>query len=265
MLDKILRSLSDDRRAEWEAFQDAHDQHPGYRATDDGAECDGAAVNPDAPHGDTEGFHATLGDLAETPALPELARIPIAFELDLGPYLARTTGSGSCHECGTPGLEQTSLEDLVLDAAARQLAGQVDREARKGVTDKAQQQVAELLKAGVAGVVEGKLTELLDGQFQPMDRWGEPTGEPRTMRSEIEAQVAALLTEKVIDPKDTRGGFAGDKPKLTRIEWAIRAAVAGEVTKQVTAAVAEAKEQVLATVSGVAAEEITKAVKAALR
>jgi len=189
--------------------------------------------------------------------------IPISFELDLSKHLGRweaPNGIGPEGEGAT--FEPLTIEDVVIRTAAHIVASGIDAEARQKVAARMAELVATTRSDVVREIVEAEVWRQMEEPFTPMDRFGHATGEPTTLAAEVSAMVAKALTEQITEPGG-RGSY--DSPKNTVVGWAVAKAVKGEVTKQVTAAVAEARDQVIATVSDVAGAEISKAVKAALR
>ena len=84
------------------------------------------------------------------------------------------------------------------------------------------------------------------------NHWGEPSGEPTTLRSEIVKQAETFLTKPV-----SRGYQQGSE---TQVQVFIREAVERVVKKELQAAVDQGKKQVLAAVKDQAAEVITATV-----
>ena len=75
--------------------------------------------------------------------------------------------------------------------------------------------VAEIVDAEIPKVVH----EVLSGTFQPMTRWGEPKGEPTTIRAMAGEQAERWLTE-MVDRNGKPARYGDDKQ--VRLHWMIQ-------------------------------------------
>lgn len=130
----------------------------------------------------------------------------IEFDLDLDRYMR--VGRGMDAD-GEPLEGPTSLEEVVVERAAQIIAAQAARDARRSLENQAEV----LLQQVVEDAVEPEVRRLLDEGVRPSNRFGEPTGEPRTLREEI----ARLAEEALrVRPNNDRR-FPSDRTTMERV------------------------------------------------
>lgn len=106
----------------------------------------------------------------------------------------------------------------------------------------------EVIRAKVEAEVEAALT----AEFRPTNSWGEPTGEPTTLRALIAKQAQEAVKMGLARP-----GYREGESTAMRV---IRDQVNGMLAKELAEAVAEEKAKVVAAVRAKAAEMIAQAV-----
>ena len=173
--------------------------------------------------------------------------LKIELTLDLDSYLA--THSGYDRD-GEPMSAPTTIEELVFDQAARLIAFSPDRDNKAMVRERLDAISAEEIRARVVPHIEVAIAE----SVQPTDTWGKPKGDPVTLREVIVTEARKLLTAKTRDRDDYRG------PERTLVDRLIATEVAKAVHKELTGAIAEAKEQVTAAVKAEGAKVIAETI-----
>lgn len=158
-------------------------------------------------------------------------------------------------EDGDPIHEPTTVEDLVIERAARVIAAQAaERDARNGTTALRVREVRdEVIREKVAPLVDAVLAKAL----QPTNAYGEPTGQPMTLTEHIVAEATKQLTATVQDRNRSSFGH----PKTTALDEAISAEVKRVIAKELADALAEARKQVLKVVTDQGAAIIRQAVE----
>lgn len=181
---------------------------------------------------------------------------PIRVEIDLNKHLARFHGIDpeTGHEISGP----ETVESMICERAAQIVAARVvaDSDQYPTIREATKKLIGEKVEERVAAAVDRVFTEART----PTDTWGNPKGDPTTLAEQVEAKVEAILSKHHNADRYNRGEDSG-----TIVDKVIAAQVKAQVEKQVTAAVREARDKVIAQVSDVAGREIAKAVKEALR
>lgn len=178
----------------------------------------------------------------------------ITIELNLDDHLARHLGYD---EDGEHVQGPMTVEDLVLGLVAQKLVRNVvDRAAGKGRDgwyDSLGRKVAEIRDTLIAEQLEPLVREALEGEYRATNGFGEPVGQPTTLRSVIAKQVDDWL--------NSRDGDTYRNPKrLTRLSALVAEQVDKAMTKELSAAVADAKAQVVAAVKAKGAEVLAKTI-----
>lgn len=255
MIEGIRKNLTPAAREAWEAFEDEHDQHPGYRPTDVGALCVGVGGTEPIHPEETPSFAADLF-VEPAPEPPGPTTIPIAFNLDLTKYLATWRQTG--YDDFAP--EQQTLESVLMLVAGQVLADRVDSKALSELTTDARRLATTTQAEVIREVMTERVTKLLDETVQPTDGFGQPKGEPTTLRARISEGIDKALTEQVTNPWGKGGRSGYDAPRATIVEWAISAHVQNEVSKAVKEAMKAAQADVVAAVQAEGAKVLTEAV-----
>lgn len=187
--------------------------------------------------------------------------IVLQIDLDLDSFLVAYCGTDP--ETGYDLTEPQTLESIVIDQAAKTVAATIDRDVRSDIAKEARSLVETAQREVVNELVTAKVTEAIDTPFRRSTSYGEPQGEPTTFRTIIAESVEKALTETVHNPNGRSSSY--DSPRKTLIAWAVDEAVKAQVTKQVTAAVVDAKTDLLAAVKAEAANVLTDALAKAIR
>jgi len=118
------------------------------------------------------------------------------------------------------------------------------------------------VKAVVDAEVPQVVREVLDGTFTPMSRWGEPQGEPTTIRAMAGEEAQRWLTEQT----DRRGrtGYSTDGPKKPRLHWMVAEMVDSAWKEHLRSEAAEVAKQVKAKLNEKLSEDVAKAVRGLL-
>lgn len=166
------------------------------------------------------------------------------------------------YEVELPGAEQIT-EQVIETIVGRYMNG---GEYREGARDKIEEAILEAVAPNVAAEVGAMVTDVLEKQVQPTNEFGEPTGDPITLRARVAAQVKAFLEEKV-----DRDGKARDRTSYghgadcrTRAEWAISKAVEGIVNDELRKAIDMAAKTVRAQVGTAVQTSVAETVKRVL-
>lgn len=145
--------------------------------------------------------------------------------------------------------EGMSISGAIIESAARRLLDE-NREIGALIRDRAKAITDEELRALIVPMLGTALT----GAVQPTNRYGEPKGEPMTLREHIVGRADAYMKE--IDP-DSRHR---DGPRKTRIEAYIDKAIAAAIQTDMKGAMDEARKEVVAKVKDSAAAVIAETV-----
>lgn len=126
--------------------------------------------------------------------------------------------------------------------------------------DSVRKMVAERAKREIDSKLLGVLDEILGGEFQPIDNYGEPNGARTTLREMVKTRTLKFLEEKVNDkgnPVDQWTSSAG-----TRLDVSMKKAVAeictATVHNELKAAVDSAKQQIGNLVAKTIVEKLLK-------
>lgn len=180
--------------------------------------------------------------------------VTINITLDLDAHLS---GQTYYDRHGEPtGTGPTTLEDVILDAAARHL---VDRVIARRVDDQGDwyqslgNVVTRARDEAIAEQVGPMVAAAVDEVFTPTNTFGESTCAPTTLRSEIVKAGKAYLEGR--DPNRGRQG-------QTRLQAIIEAEVGRAFTQELAAAAAAARAEVLAAVQAKGAETLAATIAA---
>jgi hypothetical protein len=152
--------------------------------------------------------------------------------------------------------EQTGPANLRKGLAA-EVAKVLAPQLRSEMVEVVREVANEVAHERVAAVVD----EVMAGEIRKTNSWGEPTGEPVTLREILVAEVKTALERKV----DTHGRPAGySRDGMPYVDYVARTAAAeaikGELAPAVKDAVAEVKSKVTSIVSEHLAAQITREV-----
>lgn len=173
-------------------------------------------------------------------------KVAVEIQLDFS-RMRRVVGHD---EEGEPIEEPMTMEDAVVDAAARQVLASAKSDVRELVREAARKQIGESIRA----IIEPLIVEALTSSIQPMNSYGEAKGEPVTLREVIVKKA----TEEFRVPSSRNGSYHPDKATL--IEAVIREEVSKALKRDLVDAIAEARKQVLAAVQEKGAEVIAETI-----
>lgn len=123
----------------------------------------------------------------------------------------------------------------IINAAAKQLAesaygeGKIVDDANRIINTNIKRLVDESAKAKIDEVLTNELMGLLKQEYTPTNMWGEPTGEPTTIRDALAEHARTFWTQKVDNKGQARTGY-GTKP---RHEWLFGEIVKDEFAKAI--------------------------------
>jgi Arc/MetJ-type ribon-helix-helix transcriptional regulator len=150
-------------------------------------------------------------------------------------------------ETGAPeGGEPIELGAMVVEAITERLV----REIKRDVNDYRYRNAVEVAKEAAREAIAAEATRLvreaLDGEIRPTNRYGEPQGEPTTLRDMIRADIAAYLGEKPsrYSGDERKGGFRA----------LLREEVDKAMSRDLNAVIIDARRQVVDTVKAKANE-----------
>lgn len=143
-----------------------------------------------------------------------------------------------------------TLGASVADLIARRLIDGMRSDVRKAVLDS----VTETIQAEVRDIVRGQL----DGTVRQTNQWGEPQGEPQTLRTLLGKQVQEYLNEK---PRDNRQGYSAGYAKPGGFRELVEGEVDAALTKELRGVIAQARKDVVGKVQGKATALIAEAIK----
>ncbi len=166
--------------------------------------------------------------------------IKVEITLDIDNYLARfPNGIGPDGEGG----HSTTIEELVVMEAARQFLTRLDEQTKRDLTNL----YLAAVKVKVAEHAAAAVQELLDGDYQPVNDYGEPRGPRKTLREDIVRIASTWLTSKTqyADRSNLVDAVTKETEKVIKTELA-------DAVKQV-------REQAIARASEIAAQALGKA------
>lgn len=135
------------------------------------------------------------------------------------------------------------LADVVLEAVAERLARKLEVDVRNNLEP--------VIRERIGALVDG----LLARGVQPTDTWGTPKGEPTTIAELVQKEAADYLGQ----PAKNSSGYRPDG-NPTRLQHAVKEAVDRAWTRELSAAVAAGKKQVMDEVTKKAAEVVAETV-----
>lgn len=146
--------------------------------------------------------------------------------------------------------EARTLEDLVLDLAARQVVSTLDRDYRMELAGRVRQIRDEVIREAITPTIEAALS----GPIQRTNAYGEPIGDSTTLREIIAADAAKALT---LTPRTQRNGRMSYA--MTPATKVLTEEVDKAVAKEVKAIVQQVKDETAQAIREAAADAIAKA------
>ena len=148
------------------------------------------------------------------------------------------------------GIDLEEIKERIVKDAARQIADTVG----KGITHNLILNAQNAVNLKVNEVID----EVLSQTFQPVNTWGEKTGEPTTIRALMEKSVSDWWNEKV----DSSGRKSTYGTAMPRAEYFAKQVVAKQVDYNVSSEMKKiidaGKEKVREAMSKAVAEQIKK-------
>lgn len=175
--------------------------------------------------------------------------IEVTLSIDLDKHLAKHIGYD---EEGDPIQSPSTVEDVVLGLVADKLVATLFREGydwRGNLT----RRVASIRDEQIAAAVRPDVEAALAGTVQKTNSYGDPVGEPTTMRDLIVARVDEWLKSS------DRDSFRNPKG-LTKPQAIIAEQVDKVLAKEMKAAVDAAKAEVVAAVQAKGAELLAQTI-----
>mgnify|MGYP003490872291 CR=1 FL=1 len=175
-----------------------------------------------------------------------MPKIQFEFDIDLNEYL------------DDEDQVRADVQAEVVRSIARQvhlpwLTSEADR-------NKLREEVQGQIRGIVTGIVTEQVRSIATGEFRPTDRWGDPKGEPVTLREMCARQAQGWLTEQC-----DSSGCAGSNvysAKRPRIEWMVRkevdAVFSSELAAYMAAVKVEIRDSLKARIQGALADEVVK-------
>lgn len=149
-----------------------------------------------------------------------------------------------------------TLADAIVSAAVAKLVKDKDYgEVHSGL----RKRVAQIRDEEIRERVRLELDEVMLQPVTATNQWGEPVGQPTTLRALIVAEATKFFSVKLKSDSYDR------RPELTGAQRVIAELVKAELTKELAAAFADEKAKVVKAVQGKAAELLAQAVKDGLR
>lgn len=177
--------------------------------------------------------------------------IHVDLTIDLDRYLAGVTRYDRDGEPYASG--PTTLEAVVLDAVVAQIIHVfVDN---RDLSQPLRERVAKVRDEVIREAVQPLVVEALESALQPTSRYGEPAGDPTTLRSVIVAEAQSYLTK-------AQHARYGDEA-VTPVKQMIREEVAKAVKADLKEALEQARAEVSAAVQAEAAVLLAETIKRA--
>lgn len=159
--------------------------------------------------------------------------------------------TGRDHE-GEPTGAQT-LQDLIINAAASRLLGDVDHQIKSDLLEKFRTEYNRKIEERVAELV----TEAFDAPIQRTTRWGETEGEVTTVKEIIRETIEKFMNAK---PVSSTNRYRDDPYRnlAEAIEASVQNVMNGELKKTVEAAKGAIHEKVTDAALKAAVAELSK-------
>jgi hypothetical protein len=147
----------------------------------------------------------------------------------------------------------STLQDLIIDAAADKLLGTVDREIRSDIQEKFRTEYNRRIEERVADLVQ----EAFDAPIQRTTRWGEAQGEVTTVKEIIRETIEKFMNAK---PANSGSRYRDDPYRnlSEAIEASVQNILSGDLKKTVEAARAAIHEKVSDAALKAAVKELSK-------
>lgn len=174
----------------------------------------------------------------------------LVLDLDFTPYLSNHVPDRD----GDYSVQPVTFEDLVLDAAAFKLMSAAINK-RDGSWDTLRKRVDDITKEQIAEAIQPLIREAIENPFRKTNTFGEPVGEPVTLREVIVEQARKTMSEPVDRNRREKGSWLDDH---------IRTTVQAVVKDELAPVIAEAKAEVLTKIGAAASDMIVAAVKEAI-
>lgn len=153
-----------------------------------------------------------------------------------------------------PEVEPVRLGEMVVDSIANTLLDEIRRDIRA--------EVLKVLTPAIQNEVRGIVREQLDGTVRKTNRWGDPEGDPQSLRDLFAAEVKAYLSES---PRENRSGYSDHGARPGGFRELIKREIDDAMTKELRGAIREARTAVSVKVRDRAAEILADVVKAETR
>ena len=147
--------------------------------------------------------------------------------------------------------EEITVLDAVIDRAAKDLLRDVSYDVKREITTAAGKAAKEQAAAAII--------EVMAGPIQPTNHFGEPSGQPTSLRELVSAEVTAWLRKT---PNRNSGAYERDQPPF--VQW-LREVVDKALREELKAPVAEAKKAAVDRVRDQAADLVAAAVQEAMK
>lgn len=141
-----------------------------------------------------------------------------------------------------------TIGEAIVDRVAQMIAKD---ESSRGLREQVREMRVEEMRARVIAELDAAFVQ----PVQQTSQWGEPVGNPTTLRSEIVKLAEAAL-------KIPRPGYSSSSPRETgAVQQFLQREIEESLKKELAAAVADEKAKVVAAVRAKAADLIAQAVK----
>lgn len=147
--------------------------------------------------------------------------------------------------------QMRGFAEVVADLAAKQLMVELKADTDRYRT--LRQEVATIRSEAVRSFVDTQLRQLLDGEVHRTNGFGEPVGQPTTLRAVIVEEAKRALTDATV----TRRGY---QAKWTLLQDVVHEQVTKVLAKEFTEEVAAAKAEIRGRVRTATAELLAGAV-----
>lgn len=146
-----------------------------------------------------------------------------------------------------------TIRDVIVERAASMLAHS-SRDLNRKVQERAMQMVEEGMRARVDALIE----ETLTNPVRKTNDWGEPVGEPTTLRAMVLKEAQGWLTRQPSrDGSRYRSDDATKASAAELVQKTVDEVMSRELAEQVKAAKAEVQKRVQTTAAGVIAKAVS--------
>lgn len=150
-------------------------------------------------------------------------------------------------------IDVDELRQQVIEDAAGRIANDVMRSSKNEIVDKARKLVEAEISERITEIADSALNK----SFQPVNTWGEPTGEPTTVRDELAKKMETWWNERV-DNSGNKTDYHGTPRAQYLCEKLMKDLVDSELRQEMRVLVNDGKQRIKAKMAETVASVISR-------